>query len=57
MQRVKVISKPSAEKLECAINQFLTEQVNVIDIKFSTTIGSGNNSDLKEFSALIIYRE
>ncbi len=57
MQKVKVISRSSAEKLECAINQFLTEEINVVDIKFSTTIGSGNNFDLKEFSALIIYRE
>lgn len=57
MQRVKIFSKPSVEKLEDAINQFLTNKVTIIDIKFSTTIGSGNNFDLKEFSALIIYEE
>lgn len=57
MLRVKIFSKPSAEKLEEAINQFLANEVILSDIKFSTTIGSGNNYDLKEFSALIIYEE
>lgn len=57
MQRVKVFSKPSAERLEAEINQFLTDKIKLIDIKFSTTIGSGNNFDLKEFAALIIYEE
>ena len=57
MQRVKIFSKSSIEKLENAINQFLTDEINVIDIKFSSSIGSGNNYDLKEFSALMIYEE
>ena len=55
MQRVKIYSRPNAEQLENTINQFITDEIKVIDIKFSTTIGSGNNFDLKEYSALIIY--
>jgi|GEM_PF-5499360 len=55
MQRIKICSRPSAEQLENAVNQFITDEIKVIDIKFSTTIGSGNNFDLKEYSALIIY--
>lgn len=54
--KVKVFDENHEKDLEEAINKFLKENdVDVIDIKFSTSIGIMGEEQLYCFSAMIIY--
>lgn len=53
--KVKIIKKEDIYDLEEAVNKFIENRTDIIDIKYS---GSGSNSSFAGtiFSALIIYR-
>lgn len=54
--KVKVFDENHEKDLEESINKFLKENdVDVIDIKFSTAIGIMGEEQLYCFSAIIIY--
>lgn len=54
--KVKIIDENHEKDLEEAINKFLKEnEVDVIDIKYSTSIGIIGEEQIYCFSAMIIY--
>jgi len=54
---VKVFDEEHESDLEKSINNFLTSlEGEVIDIKFSVTIGISGEEQIFCFSALIVYR-
>lgn len=54
--KVKVFDESHEKDLEDSINKFLDEfDVDVIDIKFSTSIGIIGEEQIYCFSALILY--
>ena len=54
--KVKIIDENHEKDLEEAINKFLKEnKVDVIDIKYSTSIGIIGEEQIYCFSAMIIY--
>lgn len=54
--RVKVFDEGHEKDLEERINSFLKENdVDIIDIKFSTSIGIVGEEQIYCFSALVIY--
>lgn len=58
MVQVKVFDEEHEDDLTDAINDFIEEQqVNVCDIKFSTSICMGEEDMNYSFSALLIYMD
>lgn len=55
--KVKVIDESHEKDLEEEINNFLNNNVEVIDIKFSTAISIFGEEQIYCFSALIMYKE
>ena len=53
--KVKVIDEQHELDLEDAINSFLEEIEELIDIKFSTSSFSDGNDQIFSFSVLILY--
>ena len=53
--KVKVIDEECERDLENSVNEFLTEDVDVIDIKYQVSIGINGEEQLYCFSAMIIY--
>ena len=53
--KVKVFDESHEKDLERNINEFLLEDIEVIDIKFSTSISIFSNEQIYCFSALIVY--
>ena len=53
--KVKVVDESHEKDLERNINEFLLEDIEVIDIKFSTSISIFSNEQIYCFSALIVY--
>lgn len=54
--KVKIIDENHEKDLEESINKFLKENdVDVADIKFSTSIGINGEEQIYCFSAMIIY--
>ena len=54
--KVKVFDENHEKDLEERINKFLKENdVDIVDIKFSTSIGISGEEQIYCFSALIIY--
>ena len=57
--KVKIFDESHEKDLEVAINKFLseTENINVIDIKFQTSISVFSEEQIYCFSAMIIYKK
>ena len=53
--RVKVIDEDCERDLENSVNEFLSKDVDVVDIKFQVSIGINGEEQLYCFSAMIIY--
>ena len=54
--KVKIMDENHEKDLEEAINKFLKEnEVDVVDIKYSTSIGIIGEEQIYCFSAMIIY--
>ena len=56
--KVKLFDESHEKDLERSINLFLSEEdIEVIDIKFSTSISIFSSEQVYCFSAMIIYKE
>lgn len=55
--KVKVFDESHEKDLEDAINEFITEEIDVIDIKYSVSIGIFSEEQIYCFSALIMYNK
>lgn len=53
--RVRVIDEDCEKDLENSVNDFLSEDIDVIDIKYQVSIGINGEEQLYCFSAMIIY--
>ena len=53
--KVKVIDEDCERDLENSINDFLNDDIDVIDIKYQVSIGINGEEQLYCFSAMIIY--
>ncbi|MDO5568887.1 MAG: sporulation protein Cse60 [bacterium] len=54
--KVKVFDESHESDLEKSINNFLTDEVEVIDIKFSVGVSIFSEEQVYCFSALILYK-
>lgn len=54
--KVKLFDYEHEEDLEKAINSFLKQEIEVVDIKYSTSHFYDNKMQIFSFSALIIYK-
>ena len=55
--KVKVIDENHEKDLEQSINDFISKNPNVIDIKFQVAIGISGEEQIYCFSALIMYKD
>ncbi len=56
--KVKLFDESHEKDLEEEINKFLsTNEVEVVDIKFSTAIGLFSDEQIYCFSALVMYKD
>ena len=55
--KVKVFDESHEKDLENAMNEFITEEIDVIDIKYSVSIGIFSEEQIYCFSALIMYNK
>ena len=55
IMRVKLIDEAHEKDLEAAINEFLTDDIDVIDIKYQVAISVFSEEQIYCFSAMIIY--
>lgn len=56
--KVKIFDENHEKDLEIAINSFLSsEEVQVVDIKYSVTLAVSGEEQLYCFSALIVYEK
>ena len=53
--RVKVIDEECEVDLENSVNEFLNDDINVIDIKYQVATGINGEEQIYCFSAMIIY--
>jgi len=53
--KVKVIDEECEKDLEASINSFLSNDIDVIDIKYQIAIAINGEEQLYCFSAMIIY--
>jgi len=53
--KVKVIDEECEKDLEASINSFLSNDIDVIDIKYQVAIAINGEEQLYCFSAMIIY--
>ena len=53
--KVKVFDEGHEKDLEMAVNDFLNEDIDVIDIKFNVAISTCGEDQIYCFSAMIIY--
>ena len=54
--KVKIFDESHEKDLERDINEFLDEDIDVVDIKFSTSVSIFSSEQIYCFSALIIYK-
>ena len=54
--KVKIFDESHESDLERDINDFLCNDIDVIDIKFSTSISIFSNEQIYCFTALIMYK-
>ena len=57
MIKVKVIDENHEKDLERRVNEFLSEDREVVDIQFRTAISVFGEEQIYCFSAMIIYKE
>ncbi len=55
--KVKVFDESHEKDLEESINDFLTADIEVIDIKYSVSISMFSEEQIFCFSALIMYKD
>ena len=55
IMRVKLFDEAHEKDLEAAINEFLTDDIDVIDIKYQVAISVFSEEKIYCFSAMIIY--
>ena len=55
IMRVKLFDEAHEIDLEAAINEFLTDDIDVIDIKYQVAISVFSEEQIYCFSAMIIY--
>lgn len=55
IMRVKLFDEAHEKDLETAINEFLTDDIDVIDIKYQVAISVFSEEQIYCFSAMIIY--
>lgn len=55
IMRVKLFDEAHEKDLEVAINEFLTDDIDVIDIKYQVAISVFSEEQIYCFSAMIIY--
>lgn len=53
--KVKVFDYEDEKDLENAINDFLTDNIEVIDIKYQVSMGIFSDEQIYCFSAMIVY--
>ena len=53
--KVRVIDEDCEKDLEDSVNEFLLNDIDVIDIKYQVSIGINGEEQLYCFSAMIIY--
>ena len=53
--KVKIFDYEDEKDLENAINKFLEEEVEVVDIKYQISLGVCGEEQLYCFSAMVIY--
>ena len=54
--KVKIFDENHEKDLEDSINKFINEDIEVIDIKFSTSVAVSGEDQIFCFSALIMYK-
>jgi len=54
--KVKVFDESHEKDLESAINEFLENDIEVVDIKFSSAIAIFSEEQIFCFSALVMYK-
>lgn len=57
IMKVKVFDEAHEKDLERVINDFLTEDVEIIDIKFDVSASIYSEEQIYCFSALVMYTE
>lgn len=55
--KVKVFDYESEKDLEEAINDFLSDEIELLDIKYQVAIGISGEEQIYCFSAMIIYSQ
>lgn len=55
--KVKVFDESHEKDLENAINSFLSDILDLLDIKYSVAITTNGEEQIYCFSALVIYRD
>lgn len=55
IMKVKLFDEAHEKDLEAAINEFLTDDIDVIDIKYQVAISVFSEEQIYCFSAMIIY--
>ena len=55
IMRVKLFDEAHEKDLEAAINEFLTDDIDVIDITYQVAISVFSEEQIYCFSAMIIY--
>ena len=55
IMRVKLFDEAHEKDLEAAINEFLTDDIDLIDIKYQVAISVFSEEQIYCFSAMIIY--
>ena len=53
--KVKVIDEECEKDLETSVNEFLTSDIDVLDIKYQVAVGINGEEQIYCFSAMIIY--
>ena len=53
--KVKIFDFEDEKDLECAINDFLTDTLEVIDIKYQVSMGIFSDEQIYCFSAMVVY--
>lgn len=53
--KVKIFDEDCEKDLEMSINNFLLNDIDVVDIKYQVSIGINGEEQLYCFSAMIIY--
>lgn len=54
--KVKIFDEIHEKDLEASVNDFLSEEIEVIDIKYQVAIGVFSEEQIYCFSAMILYR-